>query len=57
MFLINEDLNVTNNKIVYVPSYEICVPRYSVFCIHKLIHEFSYGLLNRFLFALGYFSH
>lgn len=54
---IREALNVINNKIANAVSYEICVPRYTLFCTHKLIREFSYAFLISFLFAFGYFSH
>lgn len=57
MVPIREALNVINNKIANAISYEICVPGYTLFCIHKLIHEFSYAFLISFLFAFGYFSH
>lgn len=50
---IREVLNVTNNKIANMVSYEICVPRYSAFCIHKLAHEFSYAWLKSILFYFG----
>lgn len=47
---IREVLDVTNNKIANMASYEICVPRYSAFCIHKLAHEFSYAWLKSICF-------